>query len=106
MVMNHLWGVRWRGNGGLVVWAWRILAGWHSLTPTHSINYSASLLKDWESDTNRKIEILEGASSINLRKLARSGRKFSSPGCTLEGNFVHVPVWYLSPVRLRRRNTD
>jgi hypothetical protein len=32
---------RWRGIGGLVVWAWWILAGWHSLMPIYSINYSA-----------------------------------------------------------------
>jgi hypothetical protein len=37
--------------------------------------HSVSLLKDRESDTNRKIEILEGASSINLRVfLARRAR--------------------------------
>ena len=33
--MNHLWGVRWRGIGGLVVWVWRILVGWYSSTPTY-----------------------------------------------------------------------
>jgi hypothetical protein len=47
-----------------------------------------------------------GRKNLHLRKLARSGRKSSSPGRTLEGNFVHFPVWYLSLAWLRRRNTD
>jgi hypothetical protein len=61
--------------------------------------YSVSLLKDWESDTNRKIEILEGASSINLRVfLARRARvariSVSHQGC------LRLPIVGDSAVRL------
>jgi hypothetical protein len=58
------------------------------------------------TDVRRCSDALGPRENLYLRKLARSGRKSSSPDRTLEGNFVHVPVWYLSLAWLRRRNTD
>jgi hypothetical protein len=58
-----------------------------------TLSYTVYLYSRIEkSNTNQKIERLKGAYSINLPKLARCDKKFSLPGCIVEGCLVYVPV--------------